>query len=253
MPLKRIAVALVLVTMPARAEPTKAECAAAHREAQDLRRIGKLRASREKLIFCASDDCPRVVTSECIPWLAEVEQGVPRIVLEARFADGTDIVVAKILLDGELVAERLDGRAIPLDPGEHVIRIEPPGHAPMEKRIGVAVGETAKLVRFDEAPSERAPRLPRESRVRLPWAAIALGALGVAGVGGFGYFGLNGLSKEDRLADCSPACPPSRSDEVKTQYVVADVSLAVGVVALAAATIIALSTHAPVFDRSMLK
>ena len=46
-----VALGVVLVPCPARAaEPTKVECIAANDAAQDLRRAGKLREAREKLV-----------------------------------------------------------------------------------------------------------------------------------------------------------------------------------------------------------
>jgi hypothetical protein len=73
-----------------------------------------------------------------------------------------------------------------------------------------------------------------------------VGGLGIAGVTAFAALALSGKSDESALArpmamgGCAPYCTPSQVDPIRTKFVVADISLAVGIVALAAAAVIAL-------------
>jgi hypothetical protein len=70
-----------------------------------------------------------------------------------------------------------------------------------------------------------------------------LGGLGIAGIGTFTYFGLEGKAEENTLrgkTGCAPKCTPTQLEPVETKFLVANVSLGVGVVALAAAVIVAL-------------
>jgi hypothetical protein len=69
-----------------------------------------------------------------------------------------------------------------------------------------------------------------------------LGGLGLAGIGTFAYFGLSGKAEENTLrgkTGCAPSCTPEETDPVRTKFLIANVSLGVGIVALGAATIIA--------------
>jgi hypothetical protein len=70
----------------------------------------------------------------------------------------------------------------------------------------------------------------------VPPVSIALAAVsGVAAVS-FAYFGLSGRSDvSDLRATCAPNCSESQVDSARTKLIVADVSLGVGVVALAGA------------------
>ena len=63
----------------------------------------------------------------------------------------------------------------------------------------------------------------------------------------FAYFGLSGHAKQNALDDCRPGCDSSLRAPLKRDYIAADVSLGVGLVALglAAWTAIASQSAAP--------
>lgn len=251
MPLRaRLLLSFTLFAGTVSAAPSKEECVAAHGNAQTERASSHLRAARTELLLCASSTCPGPVTAECVPWLAEVERAMPTAVFEAREPDGSDAVELTVLVDGTKVADRLDGRAVPLDPGAHVIRFVRRGTA-VERRVVLGEGEKARLVRIDLA----APPPPSVQASAPTWPIWVLGAVSVASLGAFGGFALGGLSKEHALDRCSPRCSPEQTDPVHRDYVVADVFLGIGIAAAAAATLLVLLRphHPPALDRSMLK
>lgn len=63
-----------------------------------------------------------------------------------------------------------------------------------------------------------------------------LGGVGMLGLAGFGFFGLTGLSEESDLDQCKPSCASNDVDAVRTRYLAADISLAVGVLAVGGAS-----------------
>jgi hypothetical protein len=69
-----------------------------------------------------------------------------------------------------------------------------------------------------------------------------LGGLGVVGLGSYGLFTYWGKKDNELLATCSPNCPASSVEHIRKLYLVADISLGVGIVTLGAATIVALSS-----------
>src|SRR5262245_8062921 len=77
-------------------------CIEAHADAQRLRKAGKLRASRDKLLFCASPQCPSMLVMDCSGWLADVEREVPTIVLGAHDGAGHELARVRVLIDGAL-------------------------------------------------------------------------------------------------------------------------------------------------------
>jgi len=50
--------------------------------------------------------------------------GVARSDVRAEDTTGADTLAVRVTIDGQLLAETLDGKAVPIDPGEHVVRFE---------------------------------------------------------------------------------------------------------------------------------
>jgi hypothetical protein len=222
----------------------KGACVDAYKEAQVRRNAGALRQAREALLVCSRDACPAIVKSDCVPWLGEVTRGIASIAVDAVGADGKPIDDVTVSADGELLASRLDGRAIDVDPGERVLRFESAGAPPVELRVLLKHGERDHPVRVTFAgtsgppPSDRLPHEAAADARPIPTSALVFGGVGVLGVAGFALFGLAGNAKKSDLdaSGCYPACSPSDVSTGKTDYIVADVSLGVGVVSLALAT-----------------
>ena len=243
--------AVVLTLMPAAlAQPAGGEgteaCVAAHLTAQRLRRDGRLRAAKESLVACSRSSCPQVLVEECGPWLREVEQTLPTIVFEAVGPDGLDVADARVLIDGEVLVERLDGKAVEVDPGEHVLRYERAGWPSIEQMVLIREGDKGRrvAVRFEKAPAplQESVSAPRPT----PLIVYGLAGLGVIGVGLFATMGAVGLSQRNDLDDlgCKPSCATSDVDDVRRAFLVGDIALVTGVAALGAAVVVYLTRPA---------
>ncbi|MDP9034494.1 MAG: hypothetical protein M3O50_06775 [Myxococcota bacterium] len=94
-----------------------------------------------------------------------------------------------------------------------------------------------KKASADEGLVEAPPRKGPAPAVHRPSSfAYVFGGLGVAALGAGVLTTIWGRKDNDALAQCKPNCRQSSVDHVQTMYVVSDVSLGVGVAALAAAT-----------------
>ncbi|HEY2900405.1 MAG TPA: hypothetical protein VGL59_07515 [Polyangia bacterium] len=102
------------------------------------------------------------------------------------------------------------------------------------------------------APTERAGRSVRGARAKVSAAEAGpssslplyfLGGLGVAGLLGYGTVVTWARDDNHRLLDCAPNCPPASIDHIRKLYLIADVSLGVGVAALAATTWVYVATR----------
>ena len=241
-------------TLAFAAPPTKAACVEAHGDGQAKRKAGKVRAARERFLVCGDEACPGVVRKECLAWAQEVDAEATSFVVEAIIEGSGDTSDVSVTIDGETVATKLDGRAIVADPGPHTLRFVTPGIDPDEQQVTLRAGEKNRkiAVKFRRSapaappppsppppPPPAAPTAKVEatgpSRSTLPYVFAGVGALGVAG---FAYFGLDAASKKSALDErgCKPACPKSDVDAVKRDYLIANVSLGVGVVGLGVAT-----------------
>jgi hypothetical protein len=259
-PLRRAALAAIgaLVVLAgsstaglAHADGPALDCPSSSEEGQRLRDKNKYSDARAMFRACSQPSCPAIVRRDCAKWLSEIDESQPSIVIAAQDATGTDLAAVKVLVDDRQVASKVDGSPIAVDPGEHALRVEAPGHAPLTQRLIVRVSEKNRLVRVVFQDGARAPAAapvgpPRPSadkpapeppsRSGPPVLAIVLTGVGVVALGSFGYFGLTSKSDLSKLrSDCAPFCDQSRLDDVKSRMLIADVSLGIGIVALGVA------------------
>ena len=246
------ATVLVPSAAPA-AEPEKpadkARCADAYKNAQVQRKNGALKRARESLLVCVSDRCPSVMQPDCTRWLTEVEAALPSVSLAAKGADGSDVTAVRVSIDGQLVTDTLDGKAIPLDPGSHALRFEYGDEPAIEQTIIMREGEKARVVTasFAKARAADDSALPADSAPRpsrgAPTSAWIAGAVGLAGLATFGVLGAHGMSRRSELEkDCFGRCSQDQVDSIKTELTAADVALGVGVASLGVSAILFLTS-----------
>lgn len=230
-------------------EPGKAECAAAYEQGQEDRSEGKLGAAQSRFVVCAQATCPAFIQSDCTVWLDELHTAMPTVVIAARDPNGNDALNVKVTLDGTPVLSVLDGKPLAIDPGQHRFRFELEGAEPVEQQVVVEQGEKDRVVRvsFDTvgpgapiANPYAQPAAPESQKtkgsVRLRRYSYIAGGVAGAGIVGFAVLGLVGKSEESHLDNlrCAPHCSQGDVDAIRTKYVLADVSLGVGLAALAA-------------------
>jgi hypothetical protein len=111
--------------------------------------------------------------------------------------------------------------------------------APKRAEKVAATEEEEEDVRPSLRLRERAPQPEEEPKASggAPWTAYALAGVGVAGLGGAALFNLKGTASNDALiAFCKPDCKPEAVRHVRNLYLAADISLGIGLVALAGST-----------------
>lgn len=223
-------------------------CLDAYDRAQRLKQTGALKASREQLLICGGPQCPTAMHADCERWLSEVESSLPTVVIEVDSQDQRPLKHIQVAIDGE-APKALDGRAIALDPGEHRVKVTAPGYISSSHVFLLSEGQKlrresvtlrrvykAATQREEEKLSPKSTVSARPHRNPLPW--VISGAVAVLGAGGFTYWGMRARQKEEALDDCSPFCTQGRIEEVRHQYLYANVALGVGVVGAIAATVL---------------
>src|SRR3954468_23053427 len=121
---RAVLVSSLFLVLPAIAHAGPKECIAFADDGQKLRDDGKLHAARDKFISCAAKSCPSVVSKQCSQWLGEVEKEIPSLTFRATDENGKELLDVKIFVDGKELADSARLRALPVDPGEHVVRVE---------------------------------------------------------------------------------------------------------------------------------
>lgn len=235
-----LAIALVSCpTLAYAAEPQdKAACIDAYEAGQPARAAGRLTEARERFLQCAADPCPPAMREECTRWVVEAEAAIPTVVVVARDG-GRAIAGARVFVDDREVPPRPTGTAISVDPGERRFRVErAPGDA-IDRTEILHVGEKLRVVVVDFPTPP-----PIVSRPK--WPGYALLGLGAAGAVSFGIFGVSGLVRYEHLkSTCSPGCAVADRDDVRTRFLVADISLGVSVLAFGGAALWLLGREGP--------
>jgi hypothetical protein len=243
----------VLAAAPraARADHTDA-CIDASVRGQELRDQGKLVAARAALLACGTPTCPRLLRRECSGWLADVEARTPSVVIGATDEAGHDTAEVKVSVDGAPFLARLEGQAVPIDPGAHVLRFERAGLPFVEQKVILREGERRRAISVSFAPSASpSPSGPLGRKddplappgagagVARPIAVATLGVVAVASGVTLAVLGLGAKSDADRLrSTCAPACAASDVDAVRRKEIGANVALGIGVLATGAAAVL---------------
>jgi hypothetical protein len=261
----RLVSALIAASLTSSAAATEGtqQCLVAYEDGQRLRQAGDLVASADRLLSCGGPACPVRMQGDCQRWLDEVRRSIPTVVFRVRDAAGTLLTHARVSIDAG-PWQRLEGRAILMNPGEHVAVFEHPEYRSLRTPVFVTEGEklephdvvlqrlgdpaatprssagAAAALQLDRGhvPPASVPR-PGAARSSVAWP-IAAGAIGALGGAGFAFFGLAAKRGERDLERCTPDCARAQVDGVKSDYLVSNVSLGVGVVGLATAALLLL-------------
>ncbi len=238
--MRRRCSAIALVLGLASAEDARADertaCLDAHVEGQRAEQAGELQRATALYAQCTLPACPAVIRKDCSLWRERSDRATPTVILRVRDARGHDVAGA-VHVDGQLIAEGARGRPLPLNPGVHRVHVTGRDGRDASMTVMAVSGEKDRLVDvvLDAPTRTEAPARPPREPI-LHWAPLTLATLGVGGIATFAAVGLGARATDHDLeTTCAPRCDPSRVDDLRARYLVADVSLAVGAVALVAA------------------
>jgi hypothetical protein len=218
-------------------------CIASAEATQELIEQTRYREALERIQECLSEQCPAPIRVDCSEHLAEVRRLQPTVVFSVRNRR-PDAPAVRVHEGQAVLAERLDGRPIALDPGQHLLTFESPGRAPLQRTIVVNAGEKARL--FEVVwPSE--PGAPEERRHAIGIGPFVVGGLSVALFATGAIVGAGAKRDVDALhaSPCAATrtCDPEDVDRLRGRLLTADVLLGAGVLALGAALTWAILDH----------
>lgn len=233
-----LALVPLLAATPARADEeaedgAKLACVASLDRAQSLQSARRLIDARAEYVACSAETCPEVVREDCARSLLAVDAALPTLVYAAE-VDGRDASDVRVLVDGALASEVLDGRSFPVDPGPHVVRFERASGAVVETRIVAREGDKNRLVTGAFTSPVPAIRAERPRTGRAPVVPIVLGGTGALALGGALALRLSADARAaDLRASCAPACDPAERAALSDRIVASNVALGIGIGALA--------------------
>ena len=216
------------------------QCVEQNNDGAQKRDEHHLIAARDAYRACVAErECPEIIRSECDSALTDLKTAIPTLLVAVIDDQQHDITGATLTLDGKPIA--LDGSTVEVDPGSHQL-VAQSGELSSELQV-VAIESDANrrvelVLRSPHAnepapgPLSSEPATPPRSKV----PAYVLGGVGAAGLASFGVFAGLGYSKKTGTLDkCKPYCDASDVKSVRTDYLIADISLGVSLVALAGA------------------
>jgi hypothetical protein len=216
----------------AHADPKAEEtCLASHKKTQELELDKKLVEAESQAVACSQSSCPVEVREMCVDFLRRIRENESSAVITVRDASGSSISNAHITIDGRPGPTTLDGSAVHLNPGTHLIEYQVGEGPKRSQTVLLREGEKDRQILL---LSEDASKRPRFS----PWAHL-FGGLGAASLAGFAVVGGVVLARAHSLdKECGHRCEserPSDVDSVLHQAIAADVSLGAGLTLVAAA------------------
>ncbi|MEZ4443199.1 MAG: hypothetical protein R3B72_29155 [Polyangiaceae bacterium] len=246
-----IVLGALLMSAEAQAQPAddaaKEACAAAFEHVQELRSSGHLLDARAEASRCAAESCPAILAEPCLGWLDEIDRETPSLVVVVRDAEGRD-VGAQVFIDGAPVAGATAGKPVPLDPGQHVVRVTVDS-VELQETVVLRAGEKLRRVTLEATAPTAAAADPDDPDLTLGgWVTMGIG--GAALVLGAITGGL-ALAKKSALDDACPtpvSCPADRQGDIDSMTRLAHAStagLVIGAVAVGLGTVLLLLDAEP--------
>jgi hypothetical protein len=145
--MKRSILSLMMVGLGVGAHAGRAEaspanaCIDAIRGAQELETAGRLSAARARLSECTTGGCPGRLLQECTARMVQIDAAMPSVTVVVKDGDNRDLRDVRVIMDGKPLVDRLDGSAIPVDPGEHHLLLRAVGFRQIETAFEAHAGQ----------------------------------------------------------------------------------------------------------------
>jgi hypothetical protein len=138
--------ALLLCAKPGATEPggkgkERRACENAYKNAVQLEQSAHLRQAKDLLLSCAKSSCGAVLRNRCVSRYTQLEADIPSVVPLVTTETGEPRVDVQVTMDGELLTPRLDGRALPVDPGLHEFAFNADGAVIGTQRVMIVQGQ----------------------------------------------------------------------------------------------------------------
>jgi hypothetical protein len=213
-------------------------------------KLGRLVAALGDYELAAADaraEKAEQVAEEVETRLEALHARIPKLTVKRGAGADTAIVA----VDGVSLGDQVLGSPMPADPGPHTVEATAPGFKPFRQSIRLAEQQSQTVELVLEAEPPPPPRavgggtLQSGGRSRLP--GYIIGGVGLASVGASGVFFALRAGKISDLDKVCPdhQCPASAQSDIsagKTYTTIANVTLAVGVAAVAGGLVLVLTS-----------
>lgn len=194
----------------------RAACFEAASQGQTLRDMHKLIEARDQFRVCAQSQCPSSMQADCAGWLEATEKSIPTVIVLATDAAGAGAFDVSVRIDGQPFVAKLDGQAMPTNPGVHTFHFERVDGTSAEQTVQISEGDknqkVAVVLKTAPAPQPEAAPPPASTPPSAPGMGtqkilgLVGGAAGLAGiVVGSVFGGLTAAEASKQKTDCPRA------------------------------------------------
>lgn len=205
--------------------------------------------ARASLLTCMRSSCKDWMVADCSKWLSEVEARIPTVVFSARNTAGRELTEVQVQkTSGEALATKLDGRAIEIEPGQHLFAFVTEDGTRVEKRALVREGEKAQsIAAMFEASAEELAQVRAQNNPGGPggptdrgrfekqpstlnYVGYGAAGLGVVSLGIGTIFGVTAISKKNTAnCDSNHVCDDlGAAEDAKSAAVVSTIGFIAG-------------------------
>lgn len=177
----RLAAVAVLTLAPLAAAEEPSPCDRALSLAQSWEADGDLLHARDSYESCSPATCTEH-TEECRAAARRIDATIPRVALRAADVEGHDLVDVDAIVDGWGHFVRLDGAAIPMNPGLHrIFFADPATGKTAQETLYLKAGDRPTVVKVIlTGPTRGAPSPRRATLLAGPKTALQYGLLGTS-------------------------------------------------------------------------
>ncbi len=145
----------------------KRVCVESYYKAKESLQSGRLLDAKEPLGRCARPACGSFLQQECTVLYLQMDSDVPSVVpVVVDAADGAGAAF-EVKMDGELLTSKLDGIAIPINPGWHEFSFSTENRVFATQRILIAQGQRNRPISVSQRPPEgKTPAAPASLRTK---------------------------------------------------------------------------------------
>jgi hypothetical protein len=140
-------------------------CVDDYKSALKLEETGQLIPARERFVRCSKAACGSPLREECTTRFTQLDTEIPSVVPIATDADGQPRFDVEVKMDGQVLTDKLDGHAWPLNPGRHEMQFSADGQVFSTQELLIIQGQRNRPVQATlggEAKPTRAPAKPRK-------------------------------------------------------------------------------------------
>jgi hypothetical protein len=135
-------------------------CAFTYRTAMQIEVAGHLREAKETYLACAKPACGVLIRNQCSARYTQLESDIPSVVPLVTDETGRDRSDVQVTMDSELLTSRVDGRALPVDPGPHEFSVIADGAILARRKVMILQGQRNRPIALALNQGERGKKAP---------------------------------------------------------------------------------------------